>query len=87
MRNSLTFDVFGTLVVVEKRSNRWQAYYPGTDGKRRPATEIVIPTDTSEADLEQYLADLCHEWATPVHQEVVRITNGHKRNMQQPTGK
>lgn len=73
MRNSMTFEVFGRAVVVEKRSGCWQAYYPGPDGKRRPATDIVIPSDTDEAGLEQYLADLCHEWATASHQDVKRI--------------
>ena len=73
MRNSLKFEVFGRAVIVEQRPGSWQAYYPGPDGKRRPATDIVIPSDTEEAELVQYLADLCHEWATPSHQGVKRI--------------
>ena len=74
MSNPLKFDVFGKIVLVEMQSSRWVAYYPGPDGKRRPALDIVIPADIGEAELEQYLADLCHEWATPRHQSVVPLT-------------
>lgn len=74
------FDVFGTTVEVTRRAGRWLAFYPGTDGKKRPATDIVIPDDIPETGLEQYLADLCHEWATPKHQEVTREMGSSRRH-------
>jgi hypothetical protein len=70
---SLKFNVFGRLVLVAETGTRWSAYYLGAEGKRRPATDIVIPGDITETDLEQYLSDLCHEWATAQHPVVVRI--------------
>jgi len=70
----LTFNVFGRQVLVELEQQHWSAYYLGADGKRRSAKGIVIPTSISEADLEQYLADLCHEWATE------RRTRGEKNH-------
>ncbi|MEO1244595.1 MAG: hypothetical protein AAFX56_02830 [Pseudomonadota bacterium] len=67
---ALTFDVFGRLVLLEGGEDRWTAYYPGSEGKRRPAEDIVIPPGIAESELRQYLADLCHEWAKHRHPDV-----------------
>lgn len=64
MSARLTFDVFGRRVIVETAERGWKAFYAGSDGKRRPARDIVIPEDIAEAEIERYLADLCHEWAS-----------------------
>jgi hypothetical protein len=64
-------DVFGIRLLAEYRSGRWTIFYPGTDGKRRLATDLVVPEFVvTEDDLAQYLADLCHERATPTNSEV-----------------
>ena len=60
---SIKFNVYGKLVTVEKTGSGWAVFYPGADGKRRTASDIFIPSFISEADLEGYLADICHEWA------------------------
>lgn len=70
---AIDFDVFGRRVVMVRSSRGWQAYYLGNEGKRRPATDIVVPADVPEASLGQYLADLCHEWASERHPNVRRI--------------
>ena len=69
----MVFDVFGRRVTVLRSGDRWDASYGGTDGKRRPATDIVIPCDTSEEEIERYLADLCHEWASIRAPDVRRV--------------
>jgi len=74
MPTSIQFDVFGKTILVARRTECWEVYYPGPDGKRRPAGDIVIPSDIAESELEQYLSDLCHEWATEKHPSVVRLT-------------
>jgi hypothetical protein len=66
------FDVFGRRVLVERTPEGWRALYPGPEGKRRTATDLVIPPEMAEEQLGGYLADLCHEWATPEHSEVRR---------------
>ena len=71
---SLRLDVFGRSVLVVGSENGWQAFYVGNEGKRRPATEIIIPPFLSESEFEQYIADLCHEWATERHPEVKRLS-------------
>ncbi|TAK85204.1 MAG: hypothetical protein EPO12_03570 [Aquabacterium sp.] len=67
----IRFDVFGRRVVVERRDGGWVAFYPGNDGKRRPA-DFVIPPDVADEELGQYLADLFHEAWSPRHPEVLR---------------
>ncbi len=70
---SLRFDVFGQLVVVAESKGGWATFYVGAEGKRRPATDIVVPQDMPESGIEQYLDDLCHEWATEEHPNVKRL--------------
>lgn len=70
---TLRFDVFGRNVVVSRVDGAWKAYYGGSEGKRRLATDIVIPASVKETRLCQYLADLCHEWATSSHPDVRQL--------------
>jgi hypothetical protein len=69
----LKFDVFGRVVLVTKVDRGWKAYYCGPEGKRRSALDIVIPKGVVESELQQYLADLCHEWATSRRPEVKKL--------------
>ncbi|HKE43012.1 MAG TPA: hypothetical protein VKB41_00595 [Steroidobacteraceae bacterium] len=71
---SLKFDVFGRKVLVERSGDRWEVFYVGSEGKRRRAEDIFIPDMVLEDELERYLADLCHEWATPGNPNVVRVS-------------
>jgi hypothetical protein len=73
---SIKFNVYGRLVTVEKTENGWAVYYPGADGKRRAASDIFLPSFISEAGIEGYLADICHEWATADHPDVKRLDAG-----------
>lgn len=67
----IRFRVFGRHIVIERRDGGWLAFYPGNDGKRRPAG-FEIPPDVADEDLGQYLADLFHEAWSPKHPDVVR---------------
>jgi hypothetical protein len=69
----LKFDVFGRRVLVSRNEGRWTAFYGGAEGKRRLASDITIPANTPEEKLHQYLADLCHEWATSSHPDVTKL--------------
>jgi len=68
----IRFNVFGTLVGVEWKNGEWKPYYLGNEGKRRDA-DFIIPTDTAEGEIAQYLAILFHEEATPERNEVKRL--------------
>jgi len=69
---SLRFDVFGRDVVIVEKDGGWQAFYVGSEGKRRPARDISVPPGISESEMLQYLDDLCHEWATERNGSVKR---------------
>lgn len=66
------FNVFGTLVAIRGAPGQWQAFYPGSDGKRR-AADFIVPAALAEHELVEYLADLFHEDATPKRNAVVRV--------------
>ena len=71
---SVAFDVFGRKVTVESTESGWRVWHHGADGKRRPADDIPIPRQLKPEEIESYLADLCHEWTTPQHPNVKRLT-------------
>ncbi|MFC6633634.1 DUF7661 family protein [Microbulbifer taiwanensis] len=66
------YNIFGREVLIERSQNRWATFYQGSEGKRRNAG-IFVPPEITEIELTQYLADLCHEWATERHPSVVRL--------------
>lgn len=68
------FNVFGRHILAIWSDDGWTVFFVGSEGKRRPAEDILIPRDISESEVEQYLSDLCHEWASTRNPEVSRIT-------------
>lgn len=68
----IRLDVFGRHVLVERVGGGWSVSYLGSDGKKRPARDIIVPASVTEAELIEYLADLCHEWASDSHPKVTR---------------
>jgi hypothetical protein len=70
---TLKFNVFGRDVAIIKAESGWQAFYTGSEGKRRPARDIIVPSDITESEMTQYLDDLCHEWATDRNKNVTRV--------------
>ena len=75
MRNvRIKLKVFGRRLDVERVNGEWGVYYVGNEGKRRRATDIVIPDTTSSAAIPSYLGDLLHEWANEKHPDVTILT-------------
>ena len=70
---AIKLNVYGRTILVEQSEHGWSVFYLGHEGKRRPATDIVVPHAMAAADIPQYLADLCHEWASVRHSEVKRL--------------
>ena len=68
-------DVFGRLMLAERTATGWQLFDLGSDGKRRPAKDIVVPDFISDAELEQYLADIFHESSTGKQLGVRRLVD------------
>lgn len=69
----IKYDVFGRLMQAERSTSGWRLFRLGSDGKRSPVTDTVIPDFVSEHELDQYLADVFHEWATSKHPAVSRV--------------
>ena len=69
----MEFDVFGKRLVVERTKDGWAVFSPYEEGKRHHIPGIRIPPDIGEDDLARYLADLCHEDASPAHPNVRRL--------------
>ena len=69
----MEFDVFGRRIIIERHGSRWAVFEPGDEGKRRPARDIFIPPHVTESELLRYLADLCHESASPSRPDVKRL--------------
>jgi hypothetical protein len=70
---TLKFDVFGWDVAIVQTESGWQAFYTSSDGKRRPARDIIVPSNITESEMTQCLDDLCHEWATDRNKNVKRV--------------
>lgn len=70
---TLKFDVFGRDVLIVRKDGGWKAYYLGSEGKRRPATDIIVPANITESGMAQYLDDLCHEWANDQNNTVKKL--------------
>lgn len=66
------FNVFGTMVAIVGATGQWQAFFLGTEGKRR-AADFIVPVDLTADELQQYLGDLFHENATPRDNDVRRL--------------
>jgi hypothetical protein len=69
-------DVFGKRMIVERTTNGWAGFSPYEEGKRRHIPGIRIPPDIAERELARYLADLCHEDASPAYPDVRRLDDG-----------
>jgi hypothetical protein len=67
------FNVFGSIVLIRREGDLWQAWAVGADGKRVPAG-FVVPDFIEPDELEQFLFDLFHERATPGKGDVRRIS-------------
>jgi len=74
MKKSMKFNVYGRLVSVQKTEQGWKVFFLGNDGKKRPANDIIIPSIIGQEEIEDYLSDLCHEWATDNYRDVYMIS-------------
>ncbi len=66
----MKFSVFGRKMEIRQTDRKWEVYLLGTDGKKRKANDIVIPSTVTQDQLTGYLDDLLHEWATQKNDKV-----------------
>jgi len=67
----MKFDIFGKRVLEVIRSNdQWMTFYCGNNGVKRKADDIHIPPSLEESEINEYIADVFHEWATSESNEI-----------------
>lgn len=66
----MKIDAFGRHLEVMSENGGWRVFDLGTEGKRRPARDIVIPDFVQKDELLGYLDDLLHEYASPDSPEI-----------------
>ena len=70
----MKLNVFGRMdIEVIRRGDAWLCFYLGSEGKKRLAPDIHIPSSISGEQLIGYLEDLLHEWATPQNHKIERL--------------
>ena len=69
----MKFDVYGRKLDVIRHQNQWRVLIAGSEGKKRLAEDIMVPSHIPEEALAEYLADLCHEWSRKGKESVLRI--------------
>lgn len=71
---TIKFDIFGRKVLEVVRSDgQWLTFYCGNGGVKRKATDICIPASLAEVELDEYIADIFHEWATANGNKIRRL--------------
>ena len=66
----MKIDAFGRELEISRHDGEWKVFDLGSEGKKRSARDIVVPSTVNESELMVYLADLLHEHATIRHSEV-----------------
>jgi hypothetical protein len=72
LTEAILFDVFGRTMRVERVNEQWQLFLVGTEGKKRPVPDILVPPHLTAVELTTFLDDLYHEYASPSHPSVKR---------------
>ena len=61
----MKINAYGKIIEIVRGDDKWHVYYLGSEGKKRYANDIVIPSSLKQCDLINYLEDLFHESASP----------------------
>jgi hypothetical protein len=69
---SILFDVFGRMVRAERTNGRWQLFLIGTEDKKRPVPDVIVPPELTVNELAVFLDDLFHKYTSPSHPLVRR---------------
>lgn len=69
----MRINLYGRKIEATLSEERWKVFHLGSEGKKRMAIDIVIPSEITEAKLLGYLTDMFHEWARPGNDRVYEI--------------
>ena len=63
-------NAYGRYLEVLREGETWVIFDVGNEGRKRPAGDIRIPPSVGPGQVETYLGDLLHEYATARHPAV-----------------
>jgi len=66
------FNVFGDIVLIERRDSAWRCFSVGADGKLG-FVDLAVPSEVSYEELPQYLYDIFHESAASSDSDIFEI--------------
>ncbi len=69
----MKYNVYKREIEIIKAHGTWTVFMLGSDGKKRVSHDIFIPSTVSEENMETYLEDLLHEWASPGNDKICKI--------------
>lgn len=69
----MKLNAYGRQISIVSANGRWEVFDLGNEGKRRRASDIVIPASVAESELVGYVSDLVHEYCNAWNPEVVVI--------------
>jgi hypothetical protein len=67
MAEQVLFDIYGRFEVTAELAldGTWLLYVPGSEGKHRHLTDVILPDDATLDDVERGLEATFHELGTP----------------------
>lgn len=69
----IKFNVFGKRMSVVKKEQEWQLFNDPEVGIRSRVYDVIIPADIKESELEKYLDDIYHEYASEKYPRVTKL--------------
>lgn len=67
------YDVFGITMRVDRRDGQWRLFRVSAEGKSSAVRDVFIPEDLREEELEIFLDDMFHEFASATNNKVSRL--------------
>ncbi len=69
----MKYNVYKRKLEIIKNNGTWTVFILGSDGKKRVSHDIFIPSSVSQENMETFLEDLLHEWASPGNDKIYKI--------------
>ncbi len=69
----MKINVYGRKIEVIRSDSKWKVFFIGSEGKKRMADNITVPSNINEEELISFLSDIFHEWASPSNSDVFEI--------------
>ncbi|MCP3943978.1 MAG: hypothetical protein GY710_21205 [Desulfobacteraceae bacterium] len=69
----IKFNVFGRIYSLQRKGEKWHFFIESGTGIRAKVSDVIIPSELKEHELEEYLDDIYHENASEKYPAVIRL--------------